>query len=170
MRKKDPITGKWFWDTPPWRKKGLSLHDFILSRTVVDKKTGCWNSTSKSKGTHPIVRHSALKGTTSIGRASWICFFGPIKNGLDVCHECDNGKCGNPMHLFLGTEEENMQDCLNKGRFSKGTNHYRAKINPKIAKAIRFMRASKISYPVIARRTGLSVGACWCVATGRTWK
>jgi hypothetical protein len=51
-------------------------------------------------------------------RVAWIITNGEMPKDMFVCHKCDNRKCVNPKHLFLGTHQDNMRDCSKKGRVS----------------------------------------------------
>ncbi len=53
-------------------------------------------------------------------RVAWELIHGHILKGLLVCHHCDNPPCVNPAHLFLGTNTDNTQDSIRKGRKAIG--------------------------------------------------
>lgn len=53
--------------------------------------------------------------TIDAHRASWIVHHGPIPDGMFVCHHCDNKPCVRPDHLFLGTNQDNVDDAVAKG-------------------------------------------------------
>lgn len=94
-------------------------------------------------------------------RVSWELHYGPIPDGLRVCHKCDNPPCVNPKHLFLGTAADNNMDRVRKGR----TNRVR-KIRPEQAIEI-FVSLDPIAD--IAERTGLSASHIYAIKNGNKW-
>jgi len=59
------------------------------------------------------------KHSVGAHRVSWQFHKGPIPKGLHVLHRCDNRKCVNPSHLWLGTNSENVADRVSKGRSAR---------------------------------------------------
>lgn len=57
---------------------------------------------------------------------------GEIPKGMNVLHKCDNPRCVNPEHLFLGTQQDNVNDMMKKKRGGYktfyGENHGNAKL------------------------------------------
>jgi DNA-binding transcriptional regulator YiaG len=61
-----------------------------------------------------------IKGACILGkhiRRTYIRKFGTIPDSVNVCHHCDNPDCKNWDHVFLGTQSDNIQDSIAKGRF-----------------------------------------------------
>lgn len=51
-----------------------------------------------------------------VHRTVWEEEKGVIPEGIFVLHKCDNPPCINIEHLFLGTQKDNIRDCVSKGR------------------------------------------------------
>lgn len=58
-------------------------------------------------------------------RIAFVEAVGPIPDGCEVCHTCDNPPCTNRLHLFAATHAENMADMARKGRGGGGVPHHR---------------------------------------------
>jgi hypothetical protein len=100
--------------------------------------TGCWEWTG--------TMHSCSYGLlfvsgSNVGahRVSWELHNGPIQEGLHVLHKCDNRKCCNPEHLFLGTNSDNIKDRTDKGRQAKGAALPQTRLSCESVSAIREM-------------------------------
>ncbi len=86
----------------------------------VHKGSNCWlwTGSKDSWGYGTFWIEGKTKGTH---RVAYELEYGPIVDGLFVCHTCDVPNCVNPEHLFLGTQKDNMIDASNKGRIKPYT-------------------------------------------------
>lgn len=78
---------------------------------IEDPTTGCWNWQGK------VDEYGyARRGNDLVHRKMWEALNGPIPCGMSLLHSCDNKKCIRPIHMFVGTHQNNMDDMANKGR------------------------------------------------------
>src|SRR5216684_4795694 len=94
----------------------LTIMERISLRTVY-RDNGCWeyhghwNSPGYGQ-IHYQDKHQLVH------RISFKWFKGKIPEGKFVLHRCDNPKCYNPDHLFLGTQQNNIDDMIAKKKAS----------------------------------------------------
>lgn len=103
-------------------------------------------------------------------RISWMLTHGPIPSGQCVCHACDNPPCVNPSHLFLGTQLENIEDMVLKGRKANGSRKPNAKLNCSAVRSIREQyRSGSTTFRELARQFGVAPSLIWRVVKGVSW-
>lgn len=105
-------------------------------------------------------------------RASYRIFNGPIINGLWVLHKCDNPPCCNPNHLYLGTPQDNVDDCWNRGRAKRerGTDRYCCKLDEtKVREIMRRILAGE-SVLALSREFRIGRSVIYHIAYGDRWR
>lgn len=119
----------------------------VLNKVVRIPFSGCWIFTGASNEFGYGIVGTGGRGASNdrAHRITYKHFHGEIPNGLFVCHECDVPSCCNPDHLFLGTNQDNVNDMMKKGRNSKpprnphvaGSKHPLSKLTDQQVKLIR---------------------------------
>jgi len=84
-----------------------------------------------------------------------------------VCHHCDNRKCVNPSHLFLGNARKNWDDAFAKGRLKL---YAGSKLSLKDRKDIRKQLSQGAKQYEIARQFGVHPNTIHYLKVRRTWR
>lgn len=88
---------------------------YLKNRVSVESASQCWVwSLARDKDGYGVA-HQGKKNIRA-HRVSYEVFIGQIPEGMGVLHKCDNPPCCNPEHLFLGNNQDNMDDMVAKGR------------------------------------------------------
>jgi len=132
----------------------------ILSKTITTS-TGCmeWQGCLYPGGYAQI----RIFGKQESGsRVVWKLINGEIPDGLWVLHKCDNRKCINPEHLFLGTRMDNIKDMYNKERnYHKVTSKQKIEIIERVKEGISYAKIAKkfnfcpMTICIIANQNGI---------------
>lgn len=150
---------------------------------------GCWLWTRACMPTG--YGEQRFRGTThNVHRLSWMLFKGPIPGRLHVLHRCDIRRCFNPDHLFLGTNQDNTNDKIAKGRMRHGhvygddhparkhpetyirygEEHPRARITWDVARQIRSLSRGGVKHSDIATMLGVNRGSVYAIVNNQQWR
>jgi hypothetical protein len=102
-------------------------------------------------------------------RVAWELTHG-VRPELCVCHVCDNRKCVNPGHLFLGTRADNNRDKISKGRQSRGSQTGNARLTEEQVASVRRMRSGGRRLKEIASAFGVTKQTISRVCRGEMWR
>jgi hypothetical protein len=143
--------------------------DRFWSRVNKNGPNGCWEWTGclegKGYGRVGIGPNEAIKAH----RLS-VMLDGRDPTGMFVCHHCDNPKCVNPQHLFIGTPKDNVQDMLKKGRQSKvGGRGLNRKLSPGDVLDIRYYATTPERIKQLAKEYKVSEGLIKDILKGKIY-
>lgn len=137
-------------------------------------ESGCleWQGSVGSSGYGQLGAEKPAKGMVSAHRTAWILANGSIPPGKFVCHKCDNKRCVEITHLFLGSPKDNTLDMVAKGRGRDpspmyGTENPACKLTPE---QVLEIRALMLTEREIARRFNISRSQVNSIRSRRSWK
>lgn len=145
----------------------------LLEKSIPEPNTGCWLWTASHKSNGYGYMWGGSKKEHS-HRLSYSLFKGAIPSVMFVLHRCDQPACINPDHLFVGTQSDNLNDCVKKGRHRpaslKGEVNHKSKLTDLDVEAIRSATKKPRYLYELSEKYGVSRGSICAVRNGRTWK
>jgi len=163
-----------------------ALWDRLVARAHRNSSTGCleWSRscTSRRVGTtlYAYGRVWTGKRVELAHRAAWRAWHGPIREGMCVCHHCDNPKCIEPTHLFVGSHFANMRDCADKGRTRpqkgpmrvlRGRERWSAKVSERdVLEIVRLRNEGGLTYEQLAEKYGIDRMQISLICRGLAWQ
>jgi hypothetical protein len=150
----------------------FTKEDQQLFETHLSKQdNGCWIYVGDMKNGYGEFWLRSQKKLVHAHRFAYTCFIAVIPDDQCVLHTCDNPACCNPQHLSLGTQAENMRQCLERGRWhdQRGKGNNAAKLTDDAVKEIRFLCDLGIRQKSIAKKFGISPRQVRTIRARKQW-
>jgi len=93
---------------------------------------------------------------------------GPIPDDYYVLHECDNPACVNPNHLYVGDQQDNMDDMVERGRSNEGEEHQNSKLTEDDVKEM-LDKADDETNTALADEYGVHRSTVSEIVNGKRW-
>jgi hypothetical protein len=107
-----------------------------VDNSAGDDACWLWTGSKSRKGYGDMGWRGRVRKTH---RIAYEITHGEFPAEMQVLHSCDNPRCVNPAHLWLGTNQDNMDDMNRKGRgrFPSGEQHGNHKLTDQQVAEIR---------------------------------
>lgn len=150
------------------QRRTRSSAENFWSRVSAPTATGCreWQGYTLKNGYGRLMWNREL---VSAHRLAWLLSTGSPAGDAYVCHRCDNRRCCEPTHLFLGDARENYADCRAKDRHMRGERQPLAKLTSADIPLLRRLWKDGATLEAIAKRFGICKQTVHRAATGRSW-
>lgn len=119
------------------------VKNLFWSRVAVGKDNECWPWTgNKHSGGYGLFWCPILQYGIRTHRVAYFYVHGKFPQ--EARHTCDNPPCCNPVHIINGNHQDNMRDCVERGRFPRGEANGKAKLTRnEVQKILRDSRSSR---------------------------
>lgn len=138
----------------------------ITTNVFMEGVSGCWIwKKAIRKDGYGITWYNG--NTDYIHRVSYRIFNGDFDPAFIIRHTCDNPSCCNPAHLVIGSDQDNSNDMVNRGRSLKGSKQPLSKL---VEDNIQPIRDSILSSRVLGNLLGVSKSVILDIKNNKTWK
>jgi len=154
------------WKTATDKEKLKWIEKQFNKQVIKKGKNECWdwNGFIRPDG---YTRIKFGSRTTSVGGhvVSWMIKHNRIiKAGENILHKCDNRKCTNPKHLYLGSYSDNMVDMVTRNR------HPGIKLSISNVKKIKKLLLIGAAIVDLASMFKVKWGTIYDIKHNKTWK
>ncbi len=147
----------------------------VSARGIRNPSSGCLMWPGATVGEYAVISIKTPLGWRAIRVSRFLL---AVSGKLDIsdeeefaCHHCDTPRCVEVLHMFPGSQEQNMQDASNKSRIKvpglTGEDHPACKLT---LDQVREIRTSNLPQRELAAKYGVSKYAVWSIHNGLTWK